>query len=259
MNRYIRKCDIMNYARNEKYFGQKPSSIPTLISALMIGVGILLLLLSFTRGFHYAFYALAFLLTVGGVVIWAVFSNIKIKDSEIDDELVKIREGFASDFDERFGQKNAARIKFEQTYGPKSTSVREEKYEPVFFDTYWFEGDGTLRRDGSDGRARSSVYSSSGYVLKKDRICIGRRLSSLISPDRPEEDFFAEYAYSELTGAAIEAGEKVGRTGTAVYGHLMITAADGTVVSLPVIADAAADEHAARILNRIISAARNRQ
>ena len=59
--------------------------------------------------------------------------------------------------------------------------------------------------------------------------------------------------------AVIEPGEKVGRTGTAVYGHLKITAADGTVVSLPVIADAAADEHASRILNRIISAARNRQ
>ena len=78
----------MNYSRNKKYFEQKLSTAPIIVSAACIAIGFLMVvILSGTRGMN------SYLMTSGGLTLLAIGvgifvwrSAIKIPDSEISEQ-----------------------------------------------------------------------------------------------------------------------------------------------------------------------------
>ncbi len=242
----------MNYQRNERYFGQSIPAWPTVVSFILIAAGLFVFIfLGFSRFGGYLFIPIGLVMAVAGLVGMVLISNIKIKDSEIDELIPPFEEEFRTEFTSRFVKFDAAKAKYEKTYGTKVKNPGE-KIEPVWFGTFCFDESRALHKVGSDGKSRSSIYSLSAFALKPDSICLGEREISLVSAEKPVSDFFGEIGYSELGGCEIVKTDKVGYSGITKYRHLRITSTDGsTVVEFPILADAAADEYAADINQRI--------
>ena len=242
----------MNYERNKKYFSQFVPAWPTVVSFVLIAVGLFVFIfLGFSRFGGYLFIPIGLAMAVAGFVGMVVLSSIKIKDSDIDELIPPFEEEFRTEFTSRFVKFDAAKAKYEKTYGTKVKNPGE-KIEPVWFGTFCFDESRALHKKGYDGKSRSSIYSMSAFALKSDSVCLGERELSLISPDKPVPDFFEEIPYSDLSGCELVKTDKVGYSGITKYRHLRITAADGsTVVEFPILADAAADEYAADINQRI--------
>jgi len=246
----------MNYERNNKYFDQDIPAWPTVASFAALAIGLFVFIfLGFSRFGGWYFVPIGLSLAAAGIVGMVVISNVKIKDSEIDEEIPRAEERFRDDFTARFVKFDAARSRYEMTYGAK-TKKPGDKIEPVWFGTFCFDGDRARFKKGSDGKSRSSIYSFSAFALKPDSICLAEREISLVSPEQPAPDMFEEIAYSDLGGCEIVSAENTGYSGITQYRHLRIIRADGSVlIEFPILADAAADEYAADISQRIMRAA----
>ena len=242
----------MNYERNTKYFSQSIPAWPTVVSFALIALGLFVFIfLGFSRFGGYYFVPIGLAAAGAGVAGMIIISNVKIKDSEIDDQLPPLDEAFRADFTQKFEKIDAAKLRYEQTYGTKIKS-RAEQFEPVWFGTFCFDEERVLHKRGYDGKSRSSVYSLSAFALRPETICLGEREVSLISPERPIPDFFQEIAYRDLGGCEIVKTDKVGYSGITKYRHLRITRANGSVlVEFPILADAEADGYAEEISKRI--------
>lgn len=245
----------MDYKRNEKYFGQSIPAWTTVVSFGLTALGLIFFIfIGFSRGGWY-FIPIGLTMAVSGIVMMLVVSNVKIKDSEIDDAVAPYGDQFKSDFTSKFVKVDAARLRYEMTYGAKVKNPGDN-VEPVIFSTFCFDESRALHKIGSDGKSRSSIFSFSGFALKSESICLGEREISLISPEQPRPDFFEENPYSELGGCELVNPDESGYSGKTQYRHLRITRKDGTpIIEFPILADAAADEYAADISQRISRAA----
>ena len=245
----------MDYKRNEKYYGQSIPAWTTVVSFGLTALGLVFFIfIGFSRGGWY-FIPIGLTMAVAGIVMMLVISNVKIKDSEIDDAVAPFEEQFRTEFSSKFVKVDAARLRYEMTYGSK-TKNPGDNVEPVIFGTFCFDESRALHKVGSDGKSRSSIYSLSGFALKPETVCLGEREISLISPEQPRPDFFEEIPYSELGGCELVNPDESGYSGITKYRHLRITRNDGsTLIEFPILADAAADEYAADISQRITRAA----
>ncbi|MCQ2427498.1 MAG: hypothetical protein MJ137_03715 [Clostridia bacterium] len=242
----------MNYERNKKYFEQNLPVWPTVASFAAIAVGaFIFIFLGFSRfGGGYIFIPLGLLLMLAGLIGFVAISTVKIRDSEIDELLPALEERFAADFNSRFTVTDAAKIRYQNTYG--AAASHSAKFEPVFVNTFCFDNPEAMHKNGSDSKSRSSYYSVAGFGLKPGSVCVGARVISLVSAASPKEDVFKELKYTELSDCLLaEAGES-GYTGKTKYRHLRFIGKDGqTVAEFPILADASADEYADEIRVRI--------
>lgn len=242
----------MNYERNKKYFAQKLSTVPVVISAACIGIGfIMAVFLANTRGMPYVFMPIGLTLIAIGAAIFVVRSARKISDGEISEQAAKLYETFKEDFNQKFLPQDIRTIRYEMT-----NHVSRPKLEPVTFATYCFEGADVLAKKGNDGKCRSSIYSMSGFILKPDSICVAEREISFILDNAPIPGDFREIEYLSLGSATLEkVPEKKGYEGFAKYRHLTLKDNDGCIViDFPIIADAAADDYIKDINLRITRA-----
>lgn len=243
----------MNYSRNKKYFEQKLSTAPIIVSAACIAIGFLMVvILSGTRGMN------SYLMTSGGLTLLAIGvgifvwrSAIKIPDSEISEQAKKLYAEFQEDFNQKFLPQDIRTIRYEMT-----NHIARPKMEPVTFATYCFEGEEVLAKKGNDSKCRSSIYSMSGFILKPDSICIAEREISLVSDNDPIPGDFREVGYVDISSASLEkVPEKKGYEGFAKYRHLRLTDNEGNIImEFPIIADAASDEYVKDINQRITRA-----
>ena len=244
-----------DYERNKKYFKQHIPTWPTVVGFAAVAAGLFMLLIlgSLIHG-GWMWTGPGLGLTLAGAVLLVVLGAIKIKDSEIGQVIPEEKERFGKDFAAAFVETNAAKLRFQQTYG-NADRKKEDPFEPVLFGTYLFEGEGVLSKKGSDGKSRSSLYSMSAFALRHEVLCLGERKISLISPDQPEPDRFEKYAYVDLDKAELVKSDKVGYEGHTKYRHLRITDNAGAVImEFPILADAAADEYVAEINQKIMRA-----
>ena len=104
----------MNYQRNEKYFGQSIPAWPTVVSFILIAAGLFVFIfLGFSRFGGYLFIPIGLCMAVAGLVGMVLISNIKIKDSEIDELIPPFEEEFRTEFTSRFvGKPNGRGGKF---------------------------------------------------------------------------------------------------------------------------------------------------
>lgn len=243
----------MNYTRYKKYFAQKLSTTPILISAACIAIGFLMVVfLANTRGMpSYLMTSGGLTLLAVGVAIFVVRSAKKIPDSEIDGEAEKLYATFKDDLNQKFLPQDIRTIRYEM-----ANHISRPKLEPVTFATYCFEGEEVLAKKGNDGKCRSSIYSMSGFILKPDSICVAEREISLISDNDPIPGDFKEIKYLDLGKASLEkVPEKKGYEGFAKYRHLTLKDIDGKlVIDFPILADAAADDYVNDINLRITRA-----
>jgi len=242
----------MNYERNKKYFEQNIPVWPTVVSFALLALGaFVFIFFGFSKmGKHGIFIPIGLFMMVAGLIGFVILSNIKLKDSEVDEQLPELEEQFKRDFNDKFTVTNAAKLRYMQTYG--TAAGREIKFEPVWLFTYSFDHKDAMHKTGTDSKSRSSVYSLSAFALKPDCLCIGKRSVSLISKDSPDVDLFREIKYEELAGCELVKSEKTGYSGQTKYRHLKVTLENGeTVAELPVLADASADEDVDEINVRI--------
>jgi len=241
--------------RNKKYFGQHISIIWTIIGFLLIAAGaFMVVILANTRGMGrggFGMTSIGFACLVIGAVLLVFFNAIKIKDSEIDNLVEPAKEQFKQDFTDKNTDKNAARIKFERTYGD-AKKLMEDPFVPVIFGTFCFDDPNALHKKGSDGKSRSSLYTLAGFALKMNTLCIAERKLSFIDENSVLGEKFAQVSYTDLEKAELIHTEKVGYEGITKYRHLRITNNAGEVViEFPILADAAADEYVTNINQRI--------
>ena len=237
-----------DYERNKKYFKQHIPTWPTVLGFVAVAAGLfMVIILSNTRGAGWGWQAPGLALTVAGAVLLVVINQIKIKDSELGQNIPNEKEQFGKDFADAFTETNAQKLRYQMIYGTQDKS-KEDPFEPVIFGTYLFEGEGVLVKKGGDGKSRSSLYSMSAFALRKEVLCLAERKISLISAEKPEADRFDKYAYVDLDKAELVKIDKVGYESNTKYRHLRITDNSGnTVMEFPILADAAADEYVAEI------------
>ncbi len=123
-NRGISRNNFMNYRRNKKYFEQVNTVYPIIISAALIAVGfIMVVFLAGTRGLPRGLMMMiGFPLLVAGIILGTTISAIRIKDSEIDEVTVALREDFGKSFCDKFVNIDVRRHKNEQRYGDHSAN-----------------------------------------------------------------------------------------------------------------------------------------
>ncbi len=240
----------MDYKRHIKYFEQNLKTAPVVVSGICIGVGfIMAIFLANTRGLPYYIMMPGGLTLIAiGTVIALVRSAVKIPDSEVDDDTVKLFEVFKKDFEDKFIPTDIKTIRYEM-----ANHIHRPKLEPNTFGTYCFEGDEVMAKKGNDGKSRSSFYSMSGFVLKPDSICLASRCISLVSDSDPNPGEFLELKYTELSSAKLtHVPEKKGYEGFARYRHLTLTDNEGkTVIEFPILKDASAEAYVNDINQRI--------
>lgn len=244
----------MDYQRNKKYFTQKENVVPVIVSGILIALGfILIVFLSNTRGMStWLMRSIGLVCLAVGAVVALIYTNVRIKDSETDGDVEEIKKKFYADFKDHFDKLEVRRLRSERQMGQA-----QQKYDPVFFGTYSFDGaeDGKiLVKRGSDGKSRSSVYSQSGFWLRSNSVCLAERKESLVEDSVLFENF-TEYRYTELGEAVLVETEASGYSGVTKYEHLRITDTDGkTIIEFPILGDADADGYAAEINSVIIKA-----
>ncbi len=242
----------MNTKRIQKYFNQHLSTFPVIVSAACIGIGLLMVvILANTRGLPtWLFSAIGLALIGVGALIFIFRAAVKIPDSEIDEKTSGLLQVFETDFKSHFDNHDIHRIRYEMSHG-----ITSPKFEPIYFSTYCFESVDVPHKKGNDGKSRSAVYALSGLFFKPDTLCLGSRRHSLLEENGSSLDLFCEVAYSSLASAELIEITDGGYEGATPYKHLVITNADGTTLaSLPVLADAAADEYTTTLNARIARA-----
>lgn len=242
----------MDTKRIQKYFTQHLSTYPVIISAACIGIGVLMVvILANTRGLStWLFSSLGLALLAIGAIIFVARAAIKIPDSEVDEKTRGLLGVFEADFKNKFDNHDIHKIRYEMSHG-----ITSPKFEPIYFSTYCFESVDVPHKKGNDGKSRSAVYALSGLFFKPETICLGSRRHSLLEENVPSADLFCEVAYSSLGSAELVQVTSGGYEGATPYKHLNITNADGTLLaSLPVLADAAADEYTETLNARILRA-----
>lgn len=238
----------MDYERIKKYFAQENKSYPIVISGSLFLSGLVMILI--LSGLRWAnrwlMYSLGVSFIFIAAVIYVIYSAIRIKDSEIDGLIPEIEKTFQTDFKNKFTETDVRKIKYEQLHG-----THDQKTEPVFFGTYCFDSAEALHKRGADGKSRSSLYSLSGFLMKGASLCISTRRVSFVSDQAPDT-LFAERHYEDLSEAKLTDTGSTGYSGVTPYRHLCVLDNAGeTVASLPILADAAADEFIAEINSRI--------
>ncbi|GEM_PF-1478866 len=243
----------IDYERIKKYFAQNLPTWPIVAGAAAVGIGLLMvIILSNTRGISRGITtSIGLVLTLAGAICLIVYFQMKLKDSEIDSLLPRAQEDFMNEFKKHFTETNAAKLRFEHTYGAQRREI-DDKFEPVSFDTFCFDRPDILHKVGSDSKVRSSIYAMSAFALRLHGIDIGEREISLISAEKPMEDKFFYVDYTALASAELIKTEKQGYSGKTKYRHLRLTDNDGNVVAeFPVLVDATADEYVETINLRI--------
>lgn len=242
---------VIDYERMKKYFAQKMPLWPLIsgFAAAVIGV-FLVVILANTKGMpRGVLTAIGLVLILIGSVMLIWYFAKKIKDSELDVYLPEIEKRFMEDFRAQFTETDAAKLRFNQTYG---NHKNEDKFEPFLCSTFCFDRPEILHKTGDDSKVRSSIYAVSAFALRLEYIDLGEREVSLISGEKPMEDRFLKVKYTDLKSAELVHTEKIGYKGKTKYRHLRLYDNNGEVVmEFPILADASADEYVDDINVRI--------
>ncbi len=237
----------MDFSRNKKYFFQREDSWQVVLGAILIAAGfIMTVFLGFTKNLPQAlFQALGLVSMLAGAIVFIVRSNVKVKDSDIDDAVASLDESFRDAFELKFvrPEMRVQRLANELEHG-----------DIFYYGTYIFDGEDTLSRRGSDGRSRSSLYSFSAFMLLHNKLCAAKRRICIVE-NEPFEDEFVSLKYTAMSEVKLVEADATGYKGTTPYEHMIVYGNNGEILlEIPMLADAEAEDSVAVLNTRIAHA-----
>ena len=220
----LREGSTINFMKQErilKYFHQKSHAALTFLSVVIMVVGFCLV-------WFFSRWALGLLVLSIGALL-ALFLALRIKDGEVDEAEEEADAEFRRAFEDKFVYGDARKFHQEELKG------HQEK-KPIYKPSFIVTGDSLLRRTGSDGKLRTSVYQSLGMIMTEEELYVGVKLTDLIDTAF-REPIFAKWKFGELSGMEVC---------SPVEAHMefvrLLAADGGELIRFQIPADAETDE-----------------
>lgn len=217
----------MDFKANQKYFKGKFANTFSILSIILIILGILIGLYAMVM---YSSFALGVPLLIAGIILFMVSASFIITDHDYDNNGLMLASDFQKDFvltNPILGSTNKAKIASDHT-------------DPVYFDEYYFEGGDFFLHEGKDKKYRSSKYFTTAFLVEPDKLYVSFKLHSLVN--EYSEVFTESYDYSQLSGAEFREIEHELLNKIVRYKHMVLLDKDEKeVLTIPVTEDASSD------------------
>ncbi len=201
----------MDFKKNLKYFQSNDKHFN--IGVVILGAGLVLFALTFIMRHSYFLMTPAFVLIAAGAAIAFVPLSYRSSGKELDEMAARKIEKY---------DENTA----DET-GLSDSLLRILK--PTVVGDYTYDDGALFRRERTDRRMRTSIYTATALIFTKTGIFTAQKKFSLI--EDTESETTAEYVYEELDSVGTIMEEKTFEDGTRAKVAFIVINADGKEIA----------------------------
>ncbi len=215
----------MNYEKNKKYLNDTDGHY--YIGIIMVVAGALLFLVGVVGGWFipYQLYVASAILVIGAIIAFVPSIGTSNED----------------EFD-RYIKKNIDELE-EKVKDELLKKDKKQTVEPESVGNYIFDTEGALyRKSRKDGKYRTSVYSATTFVFRKESLYIKNITFSTVNDEKTESTYDIRYDSVPKIDIVSRAHKLTGKTSYTVKIHEIVIKNEEYSITIPVISSVYIDE-----------------